>query len=334
MTVLPGPTTVLSGQGTAWTRSLRLARRRTLPHALVIAGAPGVGKTLAAHLLAKALLCESEAPSDSERSCGSCAACRRFDAGTHPDLFLVAPAADKREIAVEQVRTLQQSLLLVAAGGRARVVILDPADALNESGQNALLKTLEEPLADTFLLLLTSRPEQLLATVRSRAQRLAIVPLGPGELEAALAATPGGNEGAQNSPPDRIAAAARLSQGSLGLARQLLAEGVLELLPLVEQAVGGGAGTTPPELAKALLAGATGRAEIERRARLVLLLLRRTLSGSDGRARLAAGVGGSYAQPPSDRWISRCEALCDAEADLGLQISPELALAVALQKLR
>src|SRR5690606_580838 len=122
-------------------------------------------------------------------------------------------------IAVDRVRALRDALARQPIEGRAIVAIVDPADRLNESGQNALLKTLEEPPAGRFLLLVTSRPEALFETVRSRCARLRIRPLPDEVLRTALDAPPSA------SPAEREAAVA-MAGGSLGTARRLLEEHV------------------------------------------------------------------------------------------------------------
>lgn len=327
----------LLGQGQAFARALRQARSRTLPHALALVGARGTGKSTAARVLAAALLCEAPPSEHSLAACGSCPACKKVAAEVHPDLLRVEVPEDKREIPVEQVRELLAALTLCTSEGRGRVAILDPGDALNEQGQNALLKTLEEPGQNTWLLIPTTRPESLLVTVRSRVQRLGILPLPEATVRTQL--TAGHDSGAEHSAENRELCA-RVAGGSLGLARELLASEIATLVPLVEgaldQTLGGETQSTPPALAKALLAGVTGKSEVERRARQVLVLMRarqrevarRTLASA------LAEAGGSSYVPALDRWIAVCDALCDAEDDLQQSIPVELALAGALLRIR
>ena len=118
-------------------------------------------------------------------ACGSCAACRRIARGVHPDVVLLAPG-DSGSIKIEPVRDVIDQANFRPFEGRRRVVIIDEADALVEQAQHALLKTLEEPPSASVFLLVSSMPDALLPTVRSRCPRLRFGPLAPGEVAAAL----------------------------------------------------------------------------------------------------------------------------------------------------
>ncbi len=143
-----------------------------LPHALLLTGARGLGKAGFARRLAASLLCEARGVA--LEPCGECAGCRLVVAGSHPDLFELAPAEDKQAISVEQVREVCEKLGLTAARAGYRVSIVDPAHALTPSAANALLKTLEEPPRSSLLILVSSRPASLPATIRSRCQKIAL----------------------------------------------------------------------------------------------------------------------------------------------------------------
>lgn len=151
-----------------------------LPHALLLQGQPGLGKAALADWIARLALCETPAAGP----CNACTSCRLHEAGTHPDLRRVGLVEDKKQIAVEDIRELIGSLSLKSYRGRRKVAIVDPGDAMNASGANALLKTLEEPSAGALLILTVARPERLPATIASRCQRLKIA---PPERDAALA---------------------------------------------------------------------------------------------------------------------------------------------------
>ena len=125
-----------------------------LPHALLLQGQPGLGKAALADWIARLARCEAPAAGP----CGSCTSCRLHAAGTHPDLRRVGLLEDRKQIAVEDVRELIASLSLKSYRGRRKVAIIDPADALNASGANALLKTLEEPSGAALLVLTVARP--------------------------------------------------------------------------------------------------------------------------------------------------------------------------------
>ncbi len=151
-----------------------------MPHALLIAGARGVGTAEFAWEVANALLCERRQPDG--RACKHCDACGWFAQSNHPDVRRLSPqqadeggdtkAAPSKEIKVEQVRELADFIGIGAHRAGARVVLVDPADALNTVASNALLKTLEEPTAHVHFLLVADRPELLAATIRSRTVRV------------------------------------------------------------------------------------------------------------------------------------------------------------------
>jgi len=141
-----------------------------LAHALLLAGPRGVGKGHFAAGLAAFLLCESA--DLARRPCGECRSCVQIAAGVHPNLMRLQPAEDKRDIAIDDVRGLLDRLHLSSHYGQAKLAIIEPADALNASGVNALLKTIEEPPPATHLLLVAERWRALPATLRSRCQIL------------------------------------------------------------------------------------------------------------------------------------------------------------------
>lgn len=309
------PLTVPLGQGPALLRRVRAARALRLPQALVVSGAPGSGSSTVARYLAGALLCPSDL--DADGPCGLCRTCRRVQSGMHPDLHLLSPEPEKRLIAVEAVRQLREVLQRLPVEGRARVVVVDPASALQEEGQNALLKTLEEPGADTFLLLATARPEALLPTVRSRCERLGVRRLA----DAAIAA-----ELSRRIPQAaaRHAAAVASARGSLGRALQACTEQAVQLQDLVQQLVAGSSPLRAVAIARAVLAADDDGGDQGQRARAFLAALR-AAAGVRLRA-LASGAAGSYVPRPSDPWTALLELALCAEQDLDLQIPAEQAL--------
>lgn len=140
-----------------------------LPHALLLQGRPGLGKHEFAVQLAQALLCER--PRET-MACGECHACHLFRVGTHPDLSGIGLADDARSITVDQIRALGDFLSLRPHTAMRKVVIISPAEAMNLNAANSLLKLLEEPPLGCMLLLVTSHPARLPATIRSRCARL------------------------------------------------------------------------------------------------------------------------------------------------------------------
>lgn len=135
-----------------------------IAHAYLFEGPEGVGKRLVALALARTLLCQTGS------GCGDCAACRKVDHNNHPDVHFLD--ADGATIKIDQVRGLQRELALRPLEGQHKICLIDGADLFNPAAANALLKTLEEPQPNTLMILLSSRPESLLSTIRSRCQRL------------------------------------------------------------------------------------------------------------------------------------------------------------------
>lgn len=304
------------GQRAPLQRTLAAARRLRMHHGLIVSGPPGAGLGTVARWIAAALLCPSTA-TDPAAPCGICRTCRRVASGQHPDLHVLAPLEDRRDIAIEQVRQVQDELLRLPVEGRARVVLLDPASALNEQGQNALLKTLEEPGADTFLLLVTARPEALLPTVRSRCERLRVLRLADEVVARQLR---------QRLPQAAAhhAAAVAFAQGRLGAALAACTERMVQLHDLVQQLAADSKALRPFATARAVLAGSDGPAGATAKAREFLWRVRNLCSG---RLRaLAAGSAATYVAAAAEPWASLLEATLFAEQDLDLRIPPEQAL--------
>lgn len=157
-----------------WLRLQSRRQRDALPHALLVCGAAGLGKREFVHRFVQSLLCEQ--PVDGE-ACGHCRRCLLLAAGTHPDLIeltfgLRKDGVQRSEIVVDQIRDLSVRLAMSSQFGGWQVAVIDPADAMNAAAGNALLKTLEEPAAQTMLILLADAPWRLPQTIRSRCQRI------------------------------------------------------------------------------------------------------------------------------------------------------------------
>jgi DNA polymerase III subunit delta' len=206
--------------------------RGRLPPSLIFAGPSGIGKRLVARSVAQALNCTSPVAGEEGGrrfdACGLCAACTRIARAVHPDVLIVEPG-DGGSIRIEPVRDLIDRAAYRPFEGRRRVVIIDEADALVVQAQNALLKTLEEPPSASVFILVTSRPDVLLSTVRSRCPLLRFRPLAPAELVAALVARGYGDAEAR--------AIAATADGSLGRAIEARAGDLVQARDVAQKAL-------------------------------------------------------------------------------------------------
>ena len=140
-----------------------------LPHSSLLLSTPGLGAEHLANWMAGFALCESV-----ERPCGVCASCLLLKADTHPDFHLVKLEDDAQQIKVDQVRELIAVLALKSYRGGYKVGVIEGAEALNANGANAFLKTLEEPAANTLLVMIARPTHRLPATIASRCLKVVL----------------------------------------------------------------------------------------------------------------------------------------------------------------
>jgi DNA polymerase-3 subunit delta' len=244
------PFDTVLGQESAKRLFRRMLRSNRVPHAILLTGPAGVGEAALALAFARAANCLA----GGEEPCDACPSCHRIQALTHPDVHLLFPARKSRRegedvdpeeerkylsalaadpyripmggpaetILIDRIRRLETDLSRGRFEGRRRVAILLEAERMRQETANALLKTLEEPLPDTVLILVSSRPDLLLATIHSRCQRIRLRPLTREEVRRGL-------EGRTAIAEPRARLLAGLSQGSLRRALDLVDRDVEEL---------------------------------------------------------------------------------------------------------
>ncbi len=152
-----------------WQNLTNSQHNKRLAHGLLFHGAAGIGKNAFALEFAHWLMCEQPLK---DRACGECKSCMLIKADSHPDLLILSPEEDAKVIKVDQIRELIDKISLTGHSYGYRVIIISPADSLNINASNSLLKTLEEPPANTILILISDKPSKLMATIRSRTQMI------------------------------------------------------------------------------------------------------------------------------------------------------------------
>lgn len=286
------------GAGRAAAAFRAAVRGERLGQTYLIYGPAGAGKLALARAVAAAAAClEGAARGD---ACGECAACAAGTSGAEADLEVLAPAEGKREILIDQVREATRELALAPMVGRTRALIVVQADRLREEAANAFLKTLEEPPERAVVLLLTTRPEAVLPTIRSRALEVRLPPGdgggAPGEaapemIEAAAQALVDGAAGDPFDRAGRAAAAierAAADDAGEGTRAEKLRRAALQALDRASAKVRArfrarAAAGTPifeDEAAVASLALAAERIEANATPKLVLEVLALELSGA------------------------------------------------------
>jgi DNA polymerase-3 subunit delta' len=246
----PRSTGEFFGHGEAERALLEAYRSARIPHAWLIGGSPGIGKATLAYRLARFVLAHPDPAAEDVQSATSLAIdadhtiARRIAAQGHTDLLALERVVGdkgklKTTIAVDQIRMLVPFFGSTAGEGGWRVAIVDAVDDLNEAGENALLKLLEEPPARSLLLLVTHTPGRVRTTIRSRCRRLMLRPLAGTDVARAVAAAAGRpandatiSEAAEAAEGSVRRALALLEGDELRLRERLL--GLLDQLPHVD----------------------------------------------------------------------------------------------------
>ena len=151
-----------------------------LGHAYLFHGEPTIGKRLTAIALAQYLHCEAPQDAPTPDACDLCRSCHQIAQATHPDFLLIQPEDTQKhnsKITIDQIRDIEHLVIYRPLMGSHKVCLIDQADSMTQEAANALLKTLEDPPDHCLFLLISSRPEHLLTTIRSRCITLRFAPL-------------------------------------------------------------------------------------------------------------------------------------------------------------
>ncbi len=323
----------------------RARRSGRVAHAYLFHGPDGVGKQRVALAFAQELNCAA----GGERACGECESCKKIERLNHPDVRLLACEAylkdhglleiDKPSLQIkkEQLDELADLFRHRPYLGRTKVLLVIDAERMNVNSQNRFLKTLEEPNADSVILLVTSQPEALLSTIRSRCQALAFGPLGRDLVCDQLVAL-------QGIEPERARVLAAMAQGSLGRAIALSEGGELAVR---DEALGTWSRALEGDLADVLQAseglgaGREAREALEASLDLMELWFRDLvlcllevepglLVNQDRREELQRQAVTASART----WLRRIERLRQVRATLRFNANPRMALEAMLLDMR
>ncbi len=149
-----------------WEQLQKQRISQQLPHAILFVGPEGLGKFELCQAFSNSLLCKS--PSATGQPCGQCSGCNLLRAGTHPDFLVIEPEEEGKAIKIDAIREFISHESITAHAGGYKPVLIRPAEAMNQAAANSLLKTLEEPVSGTIMMLISANPSRLPATIRSR----------------------------------------------------------------------------------------------------------------------------------------------------------------------
>ncbi|MEW6162521.1 MAG: DNA polymerase III subunit delta' [Nitrospirota bacterium] len=210
------------GQERAVNILLRTIQRGRIPSSYLFVGESGIGKKFAALNFAKALNCLTPPSPPLSKggvidACDECSSCKKIDSRVHPDFLLISP--EDGQTRIEEIRAIDDMLSFKPFEGKKKVVIVDEADSMNPYAANAFLKTLEEPPKDSLIILISSNPDRLPDTIRSRCSRVNFTPLSHEACKKVIETVnqQSGVRSQESGVKKRLSTLVRLSMGRPGL---------------------------------------------------------------------------------------------------------------------
>lgn len=211
-----------------------------LHHGLLLSGIKGIGKAEFAHSLATRILISSSSNTHEDLN--------KIKAGTHPDLLIIKKEEKKRDIVVDAVREMTDFLSLTSSISKYKVIIIDAIDDLNKNSSNAILKTLEEPPANVFLLLINHNPAKVLDTIKSRCRTIKIPAPNFEDFKKIL------KENIENISDDEVKILSKISDNSVGTAMAMYSYNAIDLYEQIEYLANNDDQKAVIELAKSVAA--------------------------------------------------------------------------------
>ncbi len=170
----------IKGQDSAISFLLSSLANNKVAQSYIFAGSGGVGKMLTAMNFAKAVNCQGDVK---DKPCDACIPCKKISSSNHPDVSVVKAHKEGSSVGIDDIRELIRSISLKPYEARKKFYIIDDADSMTQEASNALLKTLEEPVSDSVVIMIVQNINFILPTIRSRSQTVKFLPLGIDEVK-------------------------------------------------------------------------------------------------------------------------------------------------------
>lgn len=186
---------------------------KRLPHAIMLVGEKGIGKSVFADYICKLLLCEGDSA-----PCSECNPCKKIEKGIHPDIFKILPEGKSETIGVKTIAPIKEHIYIKPNDAAYKIFIVYSAERMNKFAQNALLKMIEEPPEDTFFIFTCQNAQALLPTVRSRVSMISLTPASEEEIIGELSLR------FADRDKSEIEKATKMSGGNVGKAIDILSD--------------------------------------------------------------------------------------------------------------